>query len=138
MSLRHQVRIVAMQVLSSITWRNKISDEEVKSAIDNVKKEFLPQKKENDFFESIVHGVINERKKIDQIIQKHAPKFNLENISTIDRVILEIAMFELIYTETPFPVVINESIEVAKEFAGEGTPRFVNGVLSSYKKSLDD
>jgi N utilization substance protein B len=138
MSLRHQVRIVAMQVLSSITWRKKNLEEDINVFINNIKREFLPQKNENDFFESIIYGVIKERDSIDQIIQKHAPKFKLENIATIDRVILEIAMFELLHTKTPFPIIINESIEVAKEFAGEGTPRFVNGVLASYKKSLND
>jgi len=132
MSIRHKARSAAVQVLASITWRNTVLTDDVKKTIEGIKEEFFPQTRENAFFESLVFGVIKNRTEIDAIIQKHAPKFKVVNLSAIDRVIMEIGMYELIHTETPAPIIINEAVELAKEFGDEGTPRFVNGVLSTY------
>lgn len=131
MSLRHKARSAALQVLCSLSWRNQVLTNDVEKTIEAVKDEFFPQEKENDFFRSLVFGVIKNRKDIDPQLQKKAPKFKIEKMSAVDRNILELGVYELQYTETPFQIVINEYIELAKEFGDEGTPRFTNGVLSA-------
>ncbi len=132
MSIRHKARSAAVQVLSSVTWRNTVLTDDVNTTIRNIKAEFFPQTRENDFFESLVFGVIKNRTVIDTFIQEYAPKFKVVNLSAIDRVIIEMGMYELMYTNTPPAVIINECVELAKEFGDDGTPKFVNGVLSTH------
>lgn len=135
--IRHKARSAAVQVLTSLLLRSQVLTDDVESTIAVVKKEFFPQQKENDFFRDIVFGVIKNRKDIDPKIQKFAPKWPVSELPAIDRVILEISIYELLYTQTPSPIVINEAVELAKEFGDEGTPRFVNGVLSSVDKEKE-
>ena len=137
MSIRHKARSAAVQVLSSVTWRNTVLTDDVNKAIENIKEEFFPQTRENEFFESLVFGVIKNRTEIDELIQGYAPKFKVVNLSAIDRVIMEMGMYELIHTTTPAPIIINECVELGKEFGDEGTPKFVNGVLSAHFRKME-
>ncbi len=69
---------------------------------------------------------------LDQFIAEHAPEWPLDQVATIDRNILRIALWEFtIYEKTPIKVAINEAVELAKTYGSDSTPRFVNGVLGS-------
>lgn len=131
MSLRHKARSAGLQVLCSLAWRNQVLTDDVEKTIEAVKDEFFPQQREDDFFRELIFGVIKKRGEMDPKIQEKAPKFKIDKIAAVDRVLLEMGAYELCYTDTPLQVVINEYIELAKEFGDEGTPRFVNGVLSA-------
>ena len=85
-----------------------------------------------DFARQIVLGVIPIVKELDAIIAKHAPEWPLDQVATIDRNILRIALWEIaVSNQTPIKVAINEAVELGKVFGSESTPRFVNGVLGS-------
>lgn len=85
-----------------------------------------------DFARSIIFGVIKLIPDLDLTIAKHAPEWPLDQVAIIDRNILRIALWEMIFDpSTPIKVVINEAIELAKLFGSDATPRFVNGVLGS-------
>lgn len=76
--------------------------------------------------------VLDNADKIDQIICRHAPEWPIEKIGKIDLAILRLAIWELIFASTAPPkVIIDEAVELAKEFGGESTPAFVNGVLGA-------
>lgn len=82
--------------------------------------------------------IVNKVKKIDIIIQENAPKWPLEKINKVDLSILRCALWELIYQKkTPSKVIIDEAIELAKEFGTESSPSFINGVIGSAVKKLD-
>ncbi len=134
--IRHKARIAAMQVLSILIIRNKVLKDDVEEVINAIKEEFFPQEREDVFFRSLVSGVVKNWTKIDEILQKYAPKWKVADLASVDRAILEIGIFELLYTEVPTPVVINEAVEIAKEFGDSGTPPFVNGVLSKVNIDL--
>jgi len=86
-----------------------------------------------DFARALVFGVLEHRKQLDAFIQKNAPQWPIEQMATIDRNILRIALFELyVDRTTPMKVVINEAVELAKMFGSESSHRFVNGVLGSF------
>ena len=70
-----------------------------------------------------------------QIITKHAPDWPLEKIASHDRAVLYLGVYELMYTDVPPAVVINEAVELAKEFGGDRSSKFINGVLSSVNRS---
>jgi N utilization substance protein B len=85
------------------------------------------------FLRWLVGGVLAFRSQLDELIQKYAPDWPVDQLAVVDRNILRLALFELgsPAVDTPPKVVINEAIELAKAFGGDSTPRFVNGVLGS-------
>lgn len=132
--IRHKARVAAMQALCILIIRNQVLTDAVEKSIQTIEAEYFSQTKENDFFRLLVRGVIKHRTAIDDTLQKYAPRWKVKDLPSIDRSVLEIGIFELLYTDTPSPIVINEAVEVAKEFGDEGTSKFVNGVLSKVEK----
>jgi N utilization substance protein B len=95
---------------------------------------------EDQFARNLVKGVMENKAALDQIIVKTAPEWPLEQINILDRNILRIGLYELIYEnkeEVPPKVAINESIELAKNFGGESSRKFINGVLGTVYKEMD-
>jgi transcription antitermination protein NusB len=85
-----------------------------------------------EFARQIVVGVHPLEEKLDQFIADHAPEWPLDQVATIDRNILRIALWEIaVSNQTPIKVAINEAVELAKVYGSDSTPRFVNGVLGS-------
>jgi len=96
---------------------------------------------ENDeFIWKLINGVKKQLSQIDRIISQAAPEWPIEQISIIDRNILRIGLYELLYAdqkEVPPKVAINEGIELAKHFGGENSGKFVNGVLGTVFKEVE-
>jgi len=85
-----------------------------------------------DFVHKIVFGIHPITAQLDQIISVHAPEWPIDQVATIDRNILRIALWEFaVYKDTPMKVAINEAVEIAKVYGSDSTPRFINGVLGS-------
>jgi N utilization substance protein B len=85
-----------------------------------------------EFIRQIVFGIFPLREQLDLVIARYAPEWPLDQIAAIDRNILRIAAWELaVQRQTPVKVIINEAVELAKEFGSDSAPRFVNGVLGS-------
>jgi len=85
-----------------------------------------------EFARELVTGVLESKERIDQTIQDTAPAFPVEQMAVVDRNILRLAIYEvLIDNRVPMRAAINEAVELAKEFGGENSPKFINGVLGS-------
>lgn len=85
-----------------------------------------------DFVREIVLGVLPLAEELDNFIAQHAPEWPLDQVATIDRNILRIALWEIaVSDQTPIKVAINEAVELGKMYGSDSTPRFVNGVLGS-------
>ncbi len=92
-----------------------------------------------DFARQIVFGVLPLVERLDLYIAQHAPEWPLDQVATIDRNILRIALWEIALSDqTPIKVAINEAVELAKMFGSDSTPRFVNGVLGSLADRQDE
>jgi transcription antitermination protein NusB len=89
------------------------------------------------FANQLFEGAAHDAKDLDEIISKHADNWRLERISAIDRAILRLAMHEMRATDTPAKVVINEAVDLAKKFSSEDAGGFVNGILDTYRKTLN-
>ena len=103
-------------------------------------KEFGPGLESAEFIWQLIDGISVHLEEIDKIIGKAAPEWPLEQIGIIDRNVLRIGLFELLYAkkeEVPPKVAINEAIELAKSFGGESSGRFVNGVLGTVYKQIE-
>jgi N utilization substance protein B len=91
------------------------------------------------FTYDLVNGVLENRAKLDAVIQRYAPEWPLNQMAIVDRNLLRIAIYEFaIAKETPIKVSINEAIELAKEFGSENAARFVNGVLGTLATKEDE
>jgi N utilization substance protein B len=99
--------------------------------------ETLPQEALS-FSEELVKGVLQHKSELDALIKKFASAFPLEQMSIIDRNILRLAIFEILFSDkTPFKVAINEAIELAKTFGSESSSRLINGVLGVVVRERD-
>ena len=103
-------------------------------------KEFGPGLEDKSFIWQLVTGVVEHLKEIDEIIAKSAPQWPMSQISIVDRNVLRIGIYELLYGDkeaVPPKVAINEAIELAKSFGGENSGKFVNGVLGTVYKEIE-
>jgi len=103
--------------------------------------EFAPGLEESIFAEHLMEGTLRERKTIDSLIEKCAPEWPIEQITVIDRNILRLGIYELMfgnYDEVPPKVAINESIELAKTFGSDASARFINGVLGTIYREMGE
>ena len=84
------------------------------------------------FAHQLVDGVLQEREELDTLLQESAPLYPVDRIAPVDRAVLRLAIYELLHVPaTPPKVAINEAVELAKEFGGDNSSRFVNGVLGN-------
>ncbi|HOX41324.1 MAG TPA: transcription antitermination factor NusB [bacterium] len=129
---RHLSRMIAMQTLYEWEFRNK---GEIKEIEDRNISEY-DDRCEPEFIKNLVEGVVSSFEDIDDIIIESAPEWPLEQISLIDRAVLRLGIYELLNDPTtPHKVIINEAIELSKQFGNESSSKFVNGVLGTvYKK----
>lgn len=140
MSSRHLARSIAVRTLYELDFfdeKNKNYEEVVRRNSEKL------MKKEEDigFIKDLTKGVLDNQKEIDNIIIVAAPEWPLEKMTIIDRNVLRLGLYELIYSkkeEVPPKVAINEAIELAKEFGGSSSGRFVNGILGTVYKEIEN
>lgn len=141
MASRHLARSIAMQSLFEWDFYDKKPDE-IDPVIERNKREFGPGlEEEYEFIDRIVRGTIENLARIDAIIEKAAPEWPIKQITAVDRAVLRLGLFELLFgsrEEVPPKVAINEAIELAKSFGGESSGRFVNGVLGTVYREIGE
>lgn len=127
---RRRARILSLQALYQMDVRGQL---EVADAIVDV----LSQETDiaiKAFVEDAVGGVWEHRETLDRLIGEKARNWRLERMARVDRNILRLGAFELLHRpQTPAPVVLNEAVELAKEYGDEGSGSFVNGILDSIR-----
>lgn len=141
MANRHLCRSLAMQVLFELDFRDGDPAKKIDETIERVVAEFAPGMEDLSYVKEIVDGVVSHQDKIDAIVEKAAPDWPIEQIAVVDRNILRLGLYELIFSDradVPAKVAINEAIELAKTFGGESSGRFVNGVLGTVYKELGE
>jgi len=144
MSNRHLSRSIVLQTLFEWDMNLEEGRDDVPAPEDILKRnveEFASDTKDQPFMERLLDGVLQKQEDIDQVIVKAAPEWPLDKISRVDRNILRIGLYELLFadrSEVPAKVAINEAIELGKNFGGESSGRFINGVIGSVYKELGE
>ncbi|MCF7820341.1 MAG: transcription antitermination factor NusB [Candidatus Pacebacteria bacterium] len=138
MSNRHLARTIAMQTL--FVWD---FDQEKNQTIDSIISEsfinFAPNFDDDGYVKETVKGVLDNLKQIDSYITKYATEWPLDQITNVDRNILRIGIYEMLLDDTVPPrVAINEAIEIGKNFGGESSGKFVNGVLGAIYNDMPE
>jgi N utilization substance protein B len=125
---RHRARVLALQALFELDTVGHPADQAVERAVESA----VADPEARKFALELVRGVLGNTKQIDETIQQTAPAWPLDQIAAVDRNILRLAIYEiLIDNRVPMRAAINEAVELAKEFGGENSPKFINGVLGS-------
>jgi len=140
MANRHLARSVVLQTLFEWDTSNAADTDAPEMLARNV-EEFGGEETDKVFMEDLLKGVLAKRADLDLVIEKAAPDWPLDKIAPVDRNILRIGLFELLFadrTQVPAKVAINEAIELAKIFGGESSGRFVNGVLGAVYKEMGE
>ncbi len=130
--LRRKARTVALQALYELDCSSH-KPEEVLARL--LQEKALPNEAA-DFAQSLVSGVLQNEKDIDDVVRRFAPAFPLKQIAVIDRNILRLAIFEVLFdNRVPVKAAINEAVELAKSFGSDTSQKFINGVLGSVVSS---
>ena len=124
MKNRSELREVIMKVIYQV---NLLEDTNLEYDLEDLIKEQLEIK--NDFVNSSVDGIIEHKKEIYELANKYLNKWTIERLNKVDQAILALGIYELMYTETPSIVAINEAIELSKVYSDESVTKMINGVL---------
>lgn len=140
MANRHLSRSIVLQSL--FEWDlNDIAKKDVPEVLERNVTEFAPNKTDMPFMAKLLDGILQKQTELDLVIEKAAPEWPIDRISPVDRNILRLGLYELLFAdrgEVPAKVAINEAIELAKQFGGENSSRFVNGVLGAVYKEIGE
>lgn len=140
MANRHLSRSIVLQTL--FEWDlNSVERSEIDTILERNIDEFAPNKADMPYMNTLLGGVLGKQPELDLIITRAAPEWPIERISPVDRNILRLGLYELLFAdrkEVPAKVAINEAIELAKQFGGENSSRFVNGVLGAVYKEIGE
>lgn len=140
MANRHLSRSIVLQTL--FEWDlNGVEKKTIHDVLHRNVAEFAPNKADMPFMERLLDGIIQKQKELDLVIEKAAPEWPIDRISPVDRNILRLGLFELLFSsreEVPAKVAINEAIELAKQFGGDNSSKFVNGVLGAVYKEIGE
>jgi N utilization substance protein B len=152
MANRHLSRSVVLQTLfewdfrtintsGNIDGNNVSNDGGAADILERNAQEFAPAAGDLPFMQDVLKGVIARKQDLDLVIEKAAPEWPIDRIAPVDRNVLRLGLYELLFSDrekVPAKVAINEAIELAKSFGGENSGRFVNGVLGAVYKELGE
>lgn len=135
MANRHLARAIAMQSLFEWDFNGKESD--LLALVERNLGEFGHELKDAEFAKQLALGVIQNLAQIDEVIVKNAPEWPIEQLDKVDKAVLRLGIFELMFLkDVPPKVAINEAVELAKSYGGESSSKFLNGVLGALFKQM--
>ncbi|MBZ7935140.1 transcription antitermination factor NusB [Campylobacter sp. B0100352/1] len=130
MATRHQVRQSVVSLLYALEMNEKNEN-----FIDDYLNEKKIRNEQKKFTLNLYQGIIHNLSNIDEKLNTHLNENKIEKLGYIERAILRLGAYELLFTDTPSAIIINEAIELAKELANDSSPKFINGVLDSLIKA---
>ncbi len=117
-----------MQVLYQV----EVGKMAVDDALQNIQENFVLSEPDLEFAGLLVHGTLDKLDELDKTIAGHSREWQVERMAAVDRNILRLALYEMLYArDIPTNVSINEAVEMAKRFGGEESGKFINGILGA-------
>ena len=133
---RSAAREQAFKLLYSLEIQKENLQEQIELYFEN---EDISDEKTKKYITDVVNGIENNISEIEKKISENLKKdWKIERISKINLVLLKLAIYEILYTETPFKVVIIEVVELAKKYGDDTSPNFINGILASIVKESEN
>ncbi|MDR2789877.1 MAG: transcription antitermination factor NusB [Campylobacteraceae bacterium] len=132
MATRHQVR----ETIIGLLYAQDVGNDAISKYKDEIFEEKKIRNQQKKFALELYHGILENIDAIDKAINEYLKEWELEKVGKVERALLRLGAYELLYTRLDSAVVINEAIELAKEFGNDTSSKFVNGVLDSIKKNI--
>lgn len=133
MRRRRKSREFALQVLFQLN----ITKQEAVKALSQFQEHFSPNGEADEFLKRLVLGVLEHRQELDRLIEQYSENWRLDRINIVERNILRMALFELLYCEEiPPKVTINEAIDLGKRYGSEDSGGFINGILDRIQNEV--
>lgn len=133
---RTAIRELAFKLLYSTQIQHDNSDEQIELFIENNE---IEKEDAKDYIKNIIKGINENEENIKKIISENLKnEWNIERISKVNLALLKLSIYEILYTETPFKVAINEAVELAKKYGEDTSSQFINGVLASVVKKNEE
>jgi N utilization substance protein B len=137
MPSRRRSRQRALEILYLWDMHRQPVSEAMQAYFDTLSPDETPAAPPRDPFLSVlVEGAVRNLEQIDERITRHAEHWRIERMPTVDRNILRLAVFEMLHSDTPAPVVIDEALELARRYSNEESVQFVNGVLDAIHREI--
>jgi len=127
-------RTDARVAVISILFAHDSGNEQALTNRDAMYDEKNIKNKQRDFANQLLDGVLNKLASIDELIESRLKEWDYDRIGKVDKAILRLGVYELLYTDTDRPIIMNEAINIAKELCSDEAPNFINGVLDKIKK----
>jgi N utilization substance protein B len=131
MATRHQVR----ETIVGLLYASDIGNEGIDKFVDELFEEKKIRNKQLEFAKGLYSGIKINLSSVDEVINNYLKEWNLSEIGNIERAILRLATYEILYSDLDDAVVINEAIELAKKLCNDTSPKFINGVLDAIMKN---
>lgn len=141
MASRHLSRALVLQTLFECDMMNALTTAQTDAVLERNSAEFALGDSDMAFAEGLLEGVLSKRTEIDEVIAKAAPQWPIDKIAPIDRNVLRIGLYELLFGDraaVPPKVALNEAIEIGKSFGGDASGKFVNGVLGAVYRDIGE
>ena len=133
MGKRRKSRELTLQVLYQLD----VTPQDPPRVLAQFQQHFSPDEEKDEFLESLVLGVLKHSEEIDRLIERYSANWRLDRMSIIDRNLLRMATYELLYCDDiPPKVTLNEAIDLAKQYGSEDSGSFINGILDGIQKEL--
>lgn len=134
MKNRSELREIIMKVIYQVSI---YEDASIDYNVSDLVKELLEVK--NDFVNDSVDGILANKKRIDDLANKYLNDWTIDRLNKVDQAIMELGIYELLYTDTPSVVSINEAVELSKNYSEESVTKMINGVLDKiYHEEVKD
>ncbi|MBQ8535289.1 MAG: transcription antitermination factor NusB [Bacilli bacterium] len=124
MKNRSELREIIMKIIYQV---NMFEESKLDYNLNDLIKEQLEV--ENDFINETIDGIIKNKEKIDALANKYLKDWTMERLNKVDQAIISLGIYELMYTETPSIVAINEAIELSKKYSDDAVTKMINGIL---------
>lgn len=130
MATRTDARVAVISIL----FAHDSGNEQALTNRDGLYDEKNIKNKQRDFANALLDGVLSHLEAVDTLIESRLKEWDYERIGKVDKAILRLGAYELLYTDTDRPIIMNEAINIAKELCGDESPSFINGMLDKIKK----
>ena len=124
MKNRSELREIIMKIIYQV---NMFEESKLDYDLNDLIKEQLEV--ENDFINETIDGIIKNKEKLDALANKYLKDWTMERLNKVDQAIISLGIYELMYTETPSIVAINEAIELSKKYSDDAVTKMINGIL---------
>jgi len=128
-------RTQARESVVGLLYAYDLGNENIAKYSDIILEDRKIRNKQKDFATSLFNGIIQNLEKIDLEIGSHLEKREINDVGNVEKAILRLSIYEILFSDLDKPVIINEAIELAKRLAGDNAPKFVNGVLDSIERA---